>query len=110
MKRIFIFSSHALLGHGIGELLRHEAGVEIVGQEADLQRAMERIAVLAPDVVVVDAQGVSSDWAMFMAHSLQKGSQSCVIAVNLENNVISIYHGEHKTMRDVGDFLHAIQD
>jgi DNA-binding NarL/FixJ family response regulator len=61
MKRIFILSSYPLFGQGVESLLRQETGLEIVGRETDVDKAMERIKELRPDGVIIDSCDMSTD-------------------------------------------------
>ena len=54
MKRIFMVSSQLLFSLGVENLLRQQAGLEIVGRETDATKALERIRELKPDVVLMD--------------------------------------------------------
>src|SRR5689334_20710361 len=107
VKRVFIFSSNPLLGHGIEVLLCQEASLDIVGIETDLDCAMERITALQPDLVIVDASDSDATRALLMMRIL-KGLGPCVVGLNLQDNNIWIYHGECRTVRDVSDFVRAI--
>ena len=40
MKSIFVLSSHPLFGQGVEILLRQEAGLDIVGRETNVDKAM----------------------------------------------------------------------
>jgi len=41
MKHVFVLSSHPLFGQGVESLLRQEKGLEIVGRETDVDKAIE---------------------------------------------------------------------
>lgn len=108
MKRIFIYSSHALLARGIEVLLRQGSNLEIVGTETDLDCAMERITTLQPDLVIVDA-GDSDPGRALLVTRILKGLGPCVVGLNLQDNSICIYHGECRIVREVADFIRAIE-
>jgi len=52
--RILIVDDHSLFRQGIRKVLEAEAGIEVVGEAADGQQALELVARLAPDVVLMD--------------------------------------------------------
>ena len=54
--RIIIADDHAILREGTVELLKREPGLEVVGEAADGQQAVELAATLQPDVVVMDVR------------------------------------------------------
>ena len=110
MKRVFILSSHPLFGKGIESLLQWEDGLTIVGHEINPDRAMEQIKALQPDVVIVDCDDAEADQALTIMRLFRQGARPCVIGLNLSDNTISIYHGEQRSVQDVGDFIAAVQN
>ncbi len=110
MKRVFIISSHPLFGKGIESLLRWEEGLSIVGHEASSTRALERIKALEPDVVILDCSDSDASQALTVMRLFKETSRPCVIGLDLADNTITIYHGEQRTIRDVRDFVEAVQD
>ena len=110
MKRVFILSSHPLLGRGIETLLRQEAELEIVGLEKDPGQAIEQIKALQPDVILVDCNDADASRALAMLRLLTEGVRSRVVSLNLDDNRITIYQGEHKIVREVKDLVETIRD
>jgi NarL family two-component system response regulator LiaR len=71
--RVLVADDHAIVRKGICALLATEEGIEVVGEAADGQRAIEQVAHLRPDVVLMDlvmpgvdglaaTRRISSDW------------------------------------------------
>jgi NarL family two-component system response regulator LiaR len=52
--RVLVADDHAIVRKGICALLATEEGIEVVGEAADGQRAIEQVAHLRPDVVLMD--------------------------------------------------------
>jgi len=52
--RVLVADDHAIVRKGICALLATEEGIEVVGEAADGQRAIEAVARLRPDVVLMD--------------------------------------------------------
>ncbi len=52
--RIFLADDHAVVREGLKALINAQAGMTVVGEAADGLDACERVAVLQPDVVVMD--------------------------------------------------------
>jgi chemotaxis response regulator CheB len=79
MKRIFMLSSHPLLGQGVESLLRRETGLEIVGREMDVDKAVERIKELRPDAVILDCAEPKCDPTPAVIRILGEGLGTKVI-------------------------------
>ena len=54
--RVLVVDDHALFRHGVLELLRGEADLEIVGQASDRLQAIDLASELQPDVVLMDVR------------------------------------------------------
>lgn len=54
MTRVLIVDDQAIVRRGLGVILQHQPGIEVVGCAADGQEALEQVAVTAPDVVLMD--------------------------------------------------------
>jgi NarL family two-component system response regulator LiaR len=52
--RVLVADDHAIVRKGICALLATEEGIEVVGEAADGQRAIEQVERLKPDVVLMD--------------------------------------------------------
>jgi DNA-binding NarL/FixJ family response regulator/two-component sensor histidine kinase len=52
--RILLADDHPIVRHGLGSLLRDQPDVEVVGEAADGQEAVDMARQLRPDVVVMD--------------------------------------------------------
>src|SRR5512141_2560432 len=52
--RVLVADDHAVFRQGICALLARRKGVEIVGQAENGKQAVEQVAALAPDVVLMD--------------------------------------------------------
>jgi DNA-binding NarL/FixJ family response regulator len=109
MTRIFLLSNQSLFGEGIESLLRRELGLEIVGRETDVGRAIECIQALKPDVVVVDSADPCVDVKQVAMRILEEGSKIKVIGLNLGDNSIRIYRGERRAIKEVKDLAEAIE-
>jgi NarL family two-component system response regulator LiaR len=71
--RVLVADDHAIVRKGICALLATEEGIEVVGEAADGQRAIEQVERLRPDVVLMDlvmpgvdglaaTRRISADW------------------------------------------------
>jgi TorA maturation chaperone TorD len=109
MKRVFLLSSYPLFGQGVASLLRREMGLEIIGQEADVERAIECIRALGPDVVIFDCNDPQVDPTLAMLRIFREGLVTKVIGLNLQDNTVCIYRGEQRVVKEVEDLLEAIE-
>ena len=109
MKRIFMFSTHPLFGQGVESLLREETGLEVVGRETDVDKAVERIKELRPNVVIVDSGDPGCDPTLAVMRILRQGVVAKVIGLNLQDNTIRIYRGEQRVVKEMQDLIEAIE-
>jgi DNA-binding NarL/FixJ family response regulator len=108
MKRIFMLSSHPLFSQGVESLLRRQTGLEIVGREADADKALERIKELRPDVVVLDSADLRDPMPVVM-RILREGVGAKVISLNLKDNTMHVYRGEQRVVKQVEDLVKVIK-
>ena len=52
--RVLLADDHAILREGLRALLGYYADVEVVGEAQDGEQAVDRVAELHPDVVLMD--------------------------------------------------------
>ncbi len=108
MKRVFILSTHPLFSQGVESLLRHEPGLEIVGWQADVDNAIERIKELQADVVILDSGDLACNLTPAVMRILREGGGTKVIGLNLQDNTMCIYRGEQRVVKEVKDLVEAI--
>jgi DNA-binding NarL/FixJ family response regulator len=109
-KRVFIISSYRMFGLGLESILGQNESIEVIGQEADIDRAIERIEQLTPDVVILDGDeppynSMATILAIQKAQSIPK-----IIGLNLHNNNLRIYEARQWVARSVEDLVAAIQN
>ena len=104
--QIFVISSHLMFGQGLESLLRQEAKFEIVGQETDVDRALEKIKALQPEVIILDSD--NSSLAVTTVLAASPGVK--VISLSLQNNDLYVYQARQRVTRDVEDLFEAIEE
>jgi DNA-binding NarL/FixJ family response regulator len=52
--RLLLVDDHRILREGLKALLANQAGIEVVGEASDGAEAVEQVAALRPDVVIMD--------------------------------------------------------
>jgi DNA-binding NarL/FixJ family response regulator len=109
MKRVFILSSHPLFSQGVESLLRQEAGLDIVGREADADKALERIKEIQPDVVILECAEPTRDPTLAVVRILRKEVGTKLIELNLQDNTVCIYRGEKRVVKSIEDLVEAIE-
>jgi DNA-binding NarL/FixJ family response regulator len=102
--RIFVISNHLMFSQGLESLLRQETKLDIVGQETDFSRAIERIKELQPDVVILD----SDDATPKVAPILGARPGVKVISLSLRDNNLYVYQARKRVTKSVMDLLEAI--
>ena len=106
---VFIVYSHALFAEGVNSLLSQEPGLTVVGMEANWDRAVERITVLQPDVVVIDGENSDSGMIKAMSCLLARLSGTKVISLSLSSNNANIYHAQQVPINQTEDLISAIR-
>jgi DNA-binding NarL/FixJ family response regulator len=109
VKRIFVLSSRSLFSQGLEILLRQDKGVELVGEETDVDRAIEGIRELSPDVVLLE-QDSDGDPGPVVMRVLRETPSTKVVGLNLADNTIRVYRGEQRIPREIGDLLQVIKN
>jgi DNA-binding NarL/FixJ family response regulator len=59
--RVLVVDDHELFRLGLERALAKEPGIEVVGEAADGEAALERVAALRPDVVLMDVRMPGTD-------------------------------------------------
>ena len=53
-RRILLVDDHPIMRHGLAQLIRAEAGLEVCGEAGCAKEAMQVVEMLKPDLVIVD--------------------------------------------------------
>jgi DNA-binding NarL/FixJ family response regulator len=109
MIRVFILSKFPLFGQGVARLLSCEAGIEVVGQGTNTEKAIARIRDLRADAVILDHNDVKGGDPSVVVRILQSGICSKVIGLNLDENTLHVYCGEQRQAGRVEDLVHALK-
>ena len=109
-KRVFIISSYRMFGLGLESILGHNETIKVIGQEANIDRAIERIGQLAPDVVILDSDEPPYDSMTTILTNLRAQSIPKIIGLNLQNNNLRIYEARQWVAKSIEDLVAAIQN
>jgi DNA-binding NarL/FixJ family response regulator len=108
MTTIFIISSHPLFSYGLESLIRQETGAIVIGQETNVNRAIESIKELQPDVIILDNDDTLEP-SPDLLRLLKAISGIKVISLNLQNNSLHVYRTIEQIVRDTQDLVKAIE-
>ncbi len=103
-KRVFVIWTHPLFYESIRLLLNNE--VDLVGSTDDHAKGDREIAELKPELVIIETPEGLEDLGAETFSILQKGPR--VIHLSLENNELSLYLRQHKTMDEPSDLMQMI--
>ncbi len=108
-KHVFIVSHYPMFGHGLVSLLHQKAHLNIVGQEKDLEQALESIKNIQPDVVIIDSDEPPYDSMQTVLGILKGNPKTRIIGLNLQNNTLYVYEARHRSVHNLHDLVTAIQ-
>lgn len=110
MKRIFVLANQSLFSRGVEILLRQDKDIQLVGEETEGDRAIERIKALCPDVVLLEQESPARDPAPVVMRILNELPNAKIVGVHLADNTIRVYRGEQRIARAIGDLLEVIKN
>ncbi len=84
--------------------------MELVGEETEVERAIERIKELAPEVVLLEQDALRSDPGPVVMRILEEMPSTKIVGLNLADNTIRVYRGEQRVPREIGDLLEVIKN
>ena len=108
MIDIFMLSSHPLFMEGVVSLLKENTELRLVGRECEVERALEQIRAVHPDIVLVDTGDSECNASSVVMRILQVNQNVKIIGLNLVNNTICIYHEEQRLVHGVEDLMRAV--
>jgi two-component system, NarL family, response regulator LiaR len=79
--RVLIVDDHAVVREGLRTFLELQEGIEVVGEAADGEQAVEQAATLAPDVILMDLMMPRLDGIGAMRQLRERASPSRVIVL-----------------------------
>jgi len=105
-QRVFIIWTNPLF-HTSMVLLLDNPLIEVVGETSNYTNAWQQISMQRPDTILIEK--TSGGGLTEILEILENSSWKIrVIGLSLDDNELSIYHREQKTVGQVGDLLHFI--
>ena len=108
-SRVFILYSHGLFARGVQSLLSREPGLEVVGVEKDDRRALGRIKVLSPDVILLDSSARRDESCPAIAEIFEEVPGARVISLSLQENGVDIYDKQRIMACGPAELVQAIR-
>ena len=53
-KRVYLVDDHPIMRQGLGQLINHEADMEVVGEASDAASGLTGVIESRPDLVIID--------------------------------------------------------
>jgi DNA-binding NarL/FixJ family response regulator len=105
-RRLFVVWKHPIFHGSVRKLLAHP-DVEWVGATSDWVTAHSEIEKLKPDTIVVEElEEKASNEALQILESSSWDVR--VVSISLNNNRLSVFHREQKTVGKADDLLHLV--
>ena len=91
MIRVLVVDDHAIVRQGLRLLLSGETDIEVVGEAADGQMAIQQIRALRPDVVLLDLlmPGMNGIDVLKQLKDTQESPVMLVLTSSLEDQLIT---------------------
>jgi DNA-binding NarL/FixJ family response regulator len=108
IRRVFVIWTHPLFHESV-RLLLERPQIEWVGATSDHEAAHHHIASLQPDTILIEELegGQAGEEALKLLEGIS--SDIRIIRFSLENNELTIYHREQRTVGQAGDLLKLIE-
>jgi chemotaxis response regulator CheB len=110
MTNVFIISKNLMFGDGLKSLLSQSTRVKIVGQETNIDRAIEQVKKIQPDVIILDSEDAVHALTLMLRRVLQPQSTIKVIGLNLHSNDLYTYQTSYRIARGPEDLVELIQN
>lgn len=110
MISVYIISSYLLFGYGLESLLHQEEDLKILGHETNVERAIEQIKELHPEVVILYREDTLHSSRTIIIEILKANPDTRVIVLSLQNNTFFVYQAIQWVTTNPEDLFKAIKD
>lgn len=86
LTRIVLVDDHRIVREGVAAVLAREADIEVVGEAASAEEAMEKVRSLQPDVVVLDLQMPGMGGLQAIRQLKELRPTTSIIVLTVENS------------------------
>ena len=103
--RTYIVYQHALFAEGVRSVLEEQNGVQIVGMEKDIGKALKAVRSLRPEVVLLEEpSSKKAQWPF-----LQLATAGRVVTLSLDHAFATVYDQERFPASDPAELAKAIR-
>jgi DNA-binding NarL/FixJ family response regulator len=103
--RTYIVYEHALFAQGVRSVLEAQDGVQIVGMEKDIGKALKAVRSLRPEVVLLEEPSLKETHWPF----LQLATTGRVVTLSLDHAFATVYDQERFPASDPAELAKAIR-
>jgi DNA-binding NarL/FixJ family response regulator len=108
--RVFVVSDSLMFSGGLKSLLSRDPDVEIIGEEKEVNRAVQQINTLQPDVIIWGNSGMNPALVQEEVRLVKATPGIKIIGLSLQSNNIVIYQSARKVVGDIQDLITAIKE
>ncbi len=110
MKSVYVISTYLMFGRGLQQLLEEkDHNLEIVGQEKDLDKAVEQVIKLQPDIIILYSHNPLKTGASLAQRLLEEGAGVYLISMSVNDNTLYTCQINQKHVRGINDLVETIQ-
>jgi hypothetical protein len=107
--RVFIISETPLLDGNLSRRLVSTPKLEFSGEEMDIDRGIQTVEILKPDIVVWGDSGIRGDRRPPIIQLLTKIPGLKIFHIDLPGNQITLYQSVQQVVKDFSDLKQAIK-
>lgn len=108
--RVFVVSDSSMFSGGLKSLLSKDPDVEIIGEEKEINRAVQQIKTLQPDVIIWGNSGMNPALVQEEIRLVKSTPGIKIIGLSLQSNNIVVYQSARKVIGDIQDLITAIKE
>jgi chemotaxis response regulator CheB len=106
--RTYIVYHHGLFAQGMRCVLEEKCGIEVVGMESDVTKALKAVQSLKPGVIIVE-ESTGKHQPMRLGAFMHSAGSGRVVTLSLEHEFATVYQRDRIPTTDVGELVRVIQ-
>lgn len=108
-KSVYVISEHLMFSHGLESLLRQlSPPVEIIGHEDNLDRAIQQVKSLQPDIIILYTHNPLTTGASLARQILESNLRVNLISMSVDDNKMYSYQFSQRMVKGPEDLISAI--
>jgi len=108
-SRILVLYSKSLFAQGIEKVLKKLEGLEVIGIDLDKPAAIEQIAGLEPDAVIVDSADLPAHNSALILQLLRETPSVKVLCLSITDGSVDIYRKQRFVASKAEELVDALQ-